>query len=104
MNWKIILCMTAFLFTQDAYADRFSGAADCEAYARNAERHQSSVVGGAANSAVKGAILGRILGGDSKSRRRGAKLGAISGGIKAAKKKKKAYDRAYRDCMQNSSN
>ena len=101
-DWRIILCAAVLLFTQDSYADKYSGAADCEAYARDAERRQGSIVGGAANTAVKGAILGRILGGNSSSRRRGAKLGALSGGIKKVKKKKKAYNRAYRECMQNS--
>ena len=101
VNWKLVLCLAALSITHNAGADQYSGAADCEAYARNAERQQGSIVGNAAGSAVRGAIFGRIVGGNSKSRRRGAKLGAISGGLRAAARKREAYDRAYNRCMQD---
>ena len=84
VNWKVVLCLAALSITQNAAADQYSGAADCEAYARNAERQQGSIVGNAAGSAV-----------------RGAKLGAISGGLRAAANKRKAYDHAYNRCMQD---
>lgn len=100
-NWKIAVCVAALLITQDALGDQYSGAADCEAYARNAERNQGRVMGGAVRGAVRGAALGRIIGEDRRSRRRGAKLGAIAGGARRARAKKGAYDDAYNRCMRD---
>ena len=100
-NWKIAVCVSALLITQDVLADEYSGAADCEAYARNAERDQGRVLGGAARGAARGAVLGRIIGGDRRSRRRGAKLGAIAGGARRARAKNRAYDEAYNRCMRD---
>jgi uncharacterized protein YcfJ len=100
-NWKTAVCIAALLITQDALADQYSGAADCEAYAKNEARRQGNVLGGAARGAARGAVLGRIVGRDSKSRRRGAKLGAIAGGARRAKEKDRVYDRAFKRCMQD---
>jgi len=38
MNWKVAMCVVALLLVQDASADQYSGAADCEDYARDVAR------------------------------------------------------------------
>jgi len=74
--------------------------ADCAAMADRAVRDESTVLGGAARSATRGAILGAIVGDSSKSARRGAALGAVVGGTRGAVKKNETYERVYDDCMR----
>ena len=82
-------------------ADPYTGAADCEAYARQVERNQGRVLGGAGRGAVRGAALGAVLGDNSESARRGAKLGAVAGGLRRAGERRRAFDQAYAECMRD---
>lgn len=101
MNFKVPIIVTALLFTQGVLADEYSGAADCEAYARNAANDRGRVLGGAARGAIKGAALGAIFGDTSRSARRGAKIGAIAGGLRRARERDRARERAFDRCMRD---
>lgn len=81
-------------------ASAYEGAADCEAYARNAAADEGRVLGGAARGAAKGAVLGGIFGDSSRKARRGAKIGAIGGGLRRAAEKDRARERAFDECMR----
>lgn len=81
----------------------------CEDYAYRAayrERSGDKVVQGAVGGAVAGAALGAILGkGKGKNIGRGAVIGGVAGTALGATRSdrgyisRKAYRRAYRDCM-----
>lgn len=59
MKHITIICGMALSLGQPVFADQYSGAADCEAYARNVERQQGRALGGAARGAARGALVGQ---------------------------------------------
>ncbi len=74
----------------------------CEQYALDVSRQQTSgnIVGGAVVGGIGGAVLGGILGGGKKgSAATGAAIGAVGGGGVAAVNRKRVYDRAYAECI-----
>ena len=93
---------TGFMGLGVTSASAQNSLAYCEQYARDVSRQETggNIVGGAAVGAIGGAVLGGILGGGKKgSVGTGAAVGALGGGGLGAVNRKRVFDRAYAECI-----